>query len=339
MKQLAPLVAVAALAAVAAAPRARAAMREPVHAALSWHRLPGGESCSDAPVLERAVESRLGRKVFVPRATADVVVVARIGPARRGTGWVVDLELDTASGQVIGTRELSTADRSCSALDPSVALVVALMVDIPKSDLPKPARQPLSPPQPLPRPEKPTPIRLPVETRRAWRVHVEAAASAAVGLLPGVVGGASLGWGLKPPGFFLVELDASLYPKADTTADGLGSRFLFASAGLDLCPLEVGRSGPRLWGCLSQRVGVVTSDGFGFSEENLRQSRAFYSAGLRLRGALKLDGPLELVGSIGAEVPVTRNRFSYLDGTGRHHQLFRMAPIFGSAELGLGLSF
>lgn len=324
-----------ALAAVAAVPRARAATREPVHATLDWHRLPGGQSCSDAATLERAVESRLGRKVFVPRGAADVVVVARIGPARRGAGWVIDLELRTASGQVIGTRELTSAAPSCSALDPSVALVVALMVDIPKSDVPAPAP---APKRAVPRPEKPTPIRLPVEPARAWRVHVELAASGAVGVLPGAIAGVSLGWGLDPPGLFLIELDASLYPKADVAQNGAGSRFSLASAELDLCPLEVGRSQPWLWGCVSQRLGEISGEGFGFSE-NLRQSRAFYSAGLRARAAVELAGPLKLVGSVGGEVPVTRDRFIYRDATGRTVELFRMAPIFGSAELGLGLSF
>ena len=198
MKALGLLVA---LAAVAVAPRARAATADPVHAALEWHRLPGGQSCSDAATLERAVESRLGRKIFVARNAADVVVIARIGPARRGTGWVIDLELRTASGQVIGTRELTTGDPSCSALDPSVALVVALMGDIPKSDVPAPAPAP-APKRAVPRPERPTPIRLPVEPARAWRVQVEVAATGAIGVLPGAIAGVSLGWGLEPPGHY-----------------------------------------------------------------------------------------------------------------------------------------
>jgi hypothetical protein len=323
----------AAAAAVAVAPGARAATRAPVHAALDWHRLPGGESCSDAATLERAVESRLGRKIFVSHASADVVVVARVGPARRGTGWVADLELRTADGQVIGTRELTTADRSCSALDPSVALVVALMVDIPKSDLPRPAPTPRAPRQ-----EKPTPIRLPAEPARSWRVKVELAGSAVAGVLPGVIAGANLGWGLKPPGWPLIQIDASLYPKAEVERDGLGTRFSFASVGLDLCPFEWEGLRARVWGCLRQRLGQITGDGFGFSE-NLRQSRAFYGVGLGAGAAFRLTGPFELVAGVGAEAPITRDRFTYLDAVGHTVQLFRMAPIFGSTELGLGLSF
>lgn len=320
---------------VATATTARASPREPVHAALEWHRLPGGESCIEATALERAVETRLGRTVFVGRSSADVVIVARIGPARSGPGWVVDLELRTAEGHVIGTRELTTTDSSCSALNPSLALVVALMIDIPKSQLP-PRTVQRTPAPPL---ERPTPIRLPPERPPShWRVEVKLTATTALGLLPGVAPGARLGWGFKPPGFFLTELDATLYAKSEVRSGSVGSRFSLVSAGLYICPVSLGTSGARLWGCLSGGLGLISSEGFGFAR-NLRQNRPLYSAGLQVRAAVPLAGPLELRGGLGFGVPLTRDRFTYRTTAGREIELFRIAPIFGGGELGLGLSF
>src|SRR6186713_2884796 len=95
--------------------------------------------CMGKRELEKAVERRLKRQVF--REPAELLVEVRF--ARTESGWSAALVLFDDERRELGRRALDTAAADCSALDASLALVVALLVDSPPEPPP-----PLPPPPP-----------------------------------------------------------------------------------------------------------------------------------------------------------------------------------------------
>ncbi len=89
---------------------------------LSW-QAPAG--CSDGADVRRAVETRLRRPVFggEPTLVVDGVV------ERSEPGWRAHLTLRDATGALLGTRDVSSAEPECPSLDSRVTLVVALLID------------------------------------------------------------------------------------------------------------------------------------------------------------------------------------------------------------------
>lgn len=317
---------------------AQAQPAEPVVAGLDWRREPGAEHCLSAAGLQKAVESRLGRRVFVPLKQADVVVRARLEPADGGEGWTAELSLASAAGQPMGKRVLSTRADDCSALDASLALVVALMIDIPRSELPPPPKSTPAPPAP-----PTTQIRLPRETpapRRPWGIEGHARGVAALGLMPGAAFGLGVGVGVKPPGFWYTELDGELWAprRAESASGGSGSRFSLQTLELYLCPLALGSRGVRVRLCVGQRVGRLVADGFGY-DEDLHAPRVIYNPGMRARVSARIVGPLVVGAGVGLEAPLLRDRFVATRADGTTEQLYRMAPIVGTAAVLVGVRF
>lgn len=62
-------------------------------------------------------------------ATADLVVAGKIGRSERDV-WSASIEMRRADGASLGTRELATRSKSCSALDEPVALALGIMLDV-----------------------------------------------------------------------------------------------------------------------------------------------------------------------------------------------------------------
>ena len=114
------------------------AQDEPVLAELEW-RTPSGSNCIAAEELSAAVEARLGRTLFAAKGRADVHVTGSITEA--DGKWLVRMTLTSAQGEPMGERELESESRDCSALDDSLALVLAVMLDIPKTRIPAPPHQ------------------------------------------------------------------------------------------------------------------------------------------------------------------------------------------------------
>lgn len=307
-----------------------------VSARLDWQRGPGAETCASSEALRRAVAERLGRDPFVT-AGADVIVKGRVAPEARGQGFVVDLELLSERRVRIGTRQLSTPADDCAALDESLPLVLALMLDIPRQELaraeaaaaPPPSREPVV---------RPTPIRVPpAAPREPWRFQAAGVVNGALGLLPEPGIGLGVTLGVEPPTFWLTEVDATLWlPSKAEGADG-GTRFSLLTAGLYLCPISLAPGSLQVDACFGQRVGRLEAEGFDFSV-NRRQVRLTYALGVRGRAWLALAGPIRLGVGLGAEAPLARDEFFYRRQSGERPELFRMAPVVGTAEAVLGVS-
>jgi hypothetical protein len=298
-------------------------------------------SCLSAVALERSVEERLQRAVFRDGAPKLVVQVVF---ERRAAQWFVRIELRDAEGP-LGARELSTEAAHCSALDDSLALVVALLVETPpereSAPGPTPAAPALPPARvPVPRPAE---IRVPKETfapREAARFGVRLSALAALGLLPGTALGAELAlqaqFARVPPIVLLLE---AFIPRKETlSARDAGAELASERFGLEVCPALLAGQNARLESCLGQRVGRMRAEGFGF-DRNVATDRLHYAFSAALNSVLALGARFELSAGIRAEVPFTRDDFTVRPGGGEGEVVFRPAPLSTNLRIGLGAHF
>lgn len=311
----------------------------------------GAEACLQAEPLKRGVEKRLKRRVFVEPAQASLRLVVTF--SRQGADTEARIELSSIDGTPRGTRSL-VASGHCSALDDSLALSVALLVDQPPDPEVAPEPKPLaappsstaapavpSSPAPAapasqPRRSRPTPITLPGEVaapREPWSVHFGAAGVAAWGVLPAVTPGVALQLKLVPRHFLPILLQGEgLWPATAERDASSGARFHLFRAELALCPAL--HQGPRvaLAVCAGQKVGWLSVEGYGFDHDQ-QDRRLIFALLAGGEAKLRLFAPISLRAFLGAEVPLARDRFH--SGGRNATQLFQAAPIALLGEIGL----
>ena len=321
---------------------ASASAAEPVQAALEWQSPPEPHDCLDRGALEAAVEARLGRRVFSGAADASVRVHGRVDALAAGRGFRAELELNDAEGQRLGTRSLSSRAANCSALNESLVLVVALMVDINEEQI-EVLRQQQAPPPKDGAAAGPSEDgasrggRAPLE-RNPWRFLAGVDLVIVGRLLPDVVPGVALSGAVAPPSIGWLELSLSQLLSSDAARGDRGSRFSLRSAELYWCPFETQRFNTHVGACLGQRFGLLAVEGFGF-QQNQETSRFIYGLGAKVRASLRLLGPLTLRASAGVELPLTRDRFYFTDAAGETTLLFRPKAAVLSASAGVALQF
>lgn len=312
---------------------------------LSWIRLPGAETCVATQALARAVEERLGREVFVSAAQGDVSVEGRIEP-RRGGGWHAVLTIRDADGASLGTRELDRPDASCDAMTPALALIVAVMIDpdagrspkpaAPKSDSPpaetKIVRQEVFVPVPVPVAADPPP----------FRFEGSAALAGSVGLLPNAAVGLEASALLEPRkaipfvgfGQYWFDSTASAEGRASTSF----SMFLLGSG---FCPLwhhaQNGRG--HVYACAVGHLGILRSHPSGFDVPRSDETHIVWNGSIELRATVLVLKPFVIRGGVQGVVPILRDEFVYDRADGSQGRLFRMAPVVGMLDLGVGVEF
>lgn len=333
--------------------RAGLALDDAPRVALNVTRGDGTEACMRARALERAVERRLHEHVFVAAAAADLRIDVALGREADGA-WSAKLALHGPNGVQIGSRELDTRAPHCSALDESLVLVVALLVDSPeardalegaKASVKPHAVEPAPPGAPErapPRPKAPIPIELPPDTfapREPYRFELGASVAVLAGAIPGVPLGPELSLGVRPPHFAEVRLRAGgFFPReAHAPTADRGGRFSLLAVALDVCPLEQTTGRFRLRGCAGQRVGRVAAGGFGFQETE-RATELYYALGASVGGAFWFAPPLGLAVELGGEAPLTRDAYFSLGPSGERRKIFRASPLAGSVTAGLVLA-
>jgi hypothetical protein len=313
---------------------------EPAHltAALDVKRAPGAEQCLDAPTLAKAVDTRLGRAAF-SGASPELQVTVELERLPDGV-WRAQLLLEDAKGRALGRRELVSAEPACAALDPSLALVVALLVDAPPTPLVEPppptdTTTPL-PPRPSALPP-PTPIRIPkapAPPEEPWRLGASLSAAASLGWLPAFAPGASLALSAEPPRLPELVAFAQLFaPRRKEFPDGSGVEVSLMRVGLAVCPSLYRGTSLRLAACVGQTVGRVGATAFGF-DENRRTADLGYAVEVGGLFQVSLVGPLVFRAFSGVEMPLTRN--VYVSGPERA-VIFRSSPVAARGEMGLGV--
>jgi hypothetical protein len=312
----------------------------PPNASIEVERDAETQACAEAAQVARAVEERLGRPVFGVRSQVELHVRVRFEhePPR---SYRALLFLSDREGREVGQREISAKARHCSALDASLALVIALLVDTPPTPIPGPLPATPSagprPPSEAPR-NRPTPIALPADTyapREPWWFALTLSGVTAFGLLPGPAFGAALGFGARPPRFRQIWLSAELLPER-RLGSGPSAELSLARFGLMLCPLELGRSALQGTACVGQRVGLVSAAGAGF-DENQSTRQLAYDLALDLSGTQQLVHPLFLKLAASAELPLARPAYVSRSADGARREWFQASPVALSARLGVGL--
>jgi len=329
------------LAIVLAATLAEASAPERAFARLEFHSTEATASCIEKRELEVAVERRLRRKVF--SEPAGLVFDVRL--ARSEQGWTAELVLFDAQRRELGRRALDTKARDCSALDASLALVVALLVDSPPEPPPPvetaPAPTSAAPPAPPTPPTPPTRIELPKDThapREPWHYVPTVSFSAAFDRLPGIAFGPRAGVTFLPPSFPEFRLSAGvLLPREETTeSDEVGGTFWLLDVAFELCPLVHRSSSFRLSGCVGQSVGRLSVKGFGF-DENQEEPGLDLVITAGVSSFFTLARPFGVVLGLGAGLPLSRNTYSATTAEGERVKVWQRGYVVGSGEVGIGL--
>jgi len=114
------------LVAAAWLPCAATALARPPGVHLDWER-PVGSSCPSRSVLQTDVKALMGRRVFTPRAAAQVILRGVVEDGSDGVS--IHIEATDDSGEPLGVRDLNAAVGECAALREAIGLVLTLFVD------------------------------------------------------------------------------------------------------------------------------------------------------------------------------------------------------------------
>ncbi len=324
---------------------------------------PGTEQCMGEGALRRAVELRLRRSAF--RRDLPVTLELLIVFERGAAGWSAELTMHDGSGQFLGRRSIVTEAAHCSALDDSLALVVALLVDAPprapevsaepqpqvastvpaaRGDVASEPQPAFAPSEPLiyimpPAPHPLTTLSLPRDTaapREPWLFDVSLGAAAGVGTVPGIAPGGELGVGAHAPRLPEIRLFANWFGQRDQQRAGSnsGAHFDFSSVGLELCALDV-RVGALHWlGCAGQTIGRLQVASYGF-DQNTTSEHLTYALLARTGLRFPLVAPVGARLGVRAELPLARGVFDYGSRDGEERGLFEMKQITAVLDLGL----
>lgn len=315
---------------------------------LSWTREGGAESCASGAALSRLLEQVLGAH-STPGGSSPVLLegVAKVAPAPLRFAVRVSVR-DAQSNEIIGERELTTAEEQCSTLTPALLLVLAMSVDpsAGREGLPANVAEELkrtrdedvdvwpaspattAPPpapvtaRPAPREAETPPARKPPERRTApsaqqsrEQLQIFAALAASTGILPALAPGAGLGVGLPlRRGFSLSVALFGWYPQ--TVA--LPSSAFLDEAGVDIAASQLSGSlchgllgqGPRLALCAGFDLGLRWVHARALTNEN-NPSRAFFGPELALQGSWQLGSSWLLGAGAAAHAQLRRDRFTY----------------------------
>jgi hypothetical protein len=251
---------------------------------LEWTSAGG---CLDAVMVRTQVEEALGRAAFSETDDADLVLVGRAGPTQNGYEAVVTLS--RASGDVLGTRTLSSPSPRCDELSLGLPLALALMIDLPLREATVRVSLPVSFPPSKESPPSAARPTAPPEAASPSRLHSALVAGPVLrlGWIPNVAAGARIAAevGLGP-----LQVGAEGTWVAPSLVDDgrVSARAWGLSAAIYACPLHAITK--RLYGgaCAYAEGGGVVADGVRAAPP--RSDVAWLlAAGARLRGGVRLS--------------------------------------------------
>ena len=309
---------------------------------LAWVRLEGAESCIAGSALATRVEERLGRKVFVSAADADISVEGSVGRATK-SGFVATLRVTSRDGTILGSREVETRAERCNAIDEKLSLVISVLID-PDSDGERPA------PASTPQPPVVSPPRL-IERERVvivreaaplppepWRFDVTLAAMGTLGLQPDIGLAFAPTVVLHPPRFWSLLIGGGIAASSTILAErGARVEATLAHGTVALCPLRVGTGRVEATACAGALVGALRSRGIGFDTTT---SKTSVVAGplAAARTLLLVARPIFLSLGVGLVVPLAHAEVGYRTDAGAS-TLYRTSSVAAFGELGIGGRF
>lgn len=322
--------------------------------------MPNAESCVATQALARAVEERLGRRVFVSAAEADVSVEGRV-ERRKDKTWHAVIHVRDAKGALLGTRELDHKEPTCDGMTEPLALVIAVMIDpeaatrprpepAPTTTTPTPSTEPAAGESPAPLPTvaptattTPTstpeaPPRAPKKPREPWRFEGGADLTLATGLAPSTAVGGGVESILYPPGVPLgFRGFANVFLPTTAAKDDARATFDMLYVGGSLCPTW--RTRVNLMGCLGGQLGVLRpradTPNRGISEDIL----PIWNVIAELRLSVPIVAPIQASAGLGAALPLLRPRFEYTAADGQKGTLHQVGAVAFTGSAGLGFFF
>ncbi len=293
--------------------------------------------CIGARELASRVERILGRTFFV--ATADADIIARGAIAREEEAHVFTLELIDRAGHVIGRRQARRERGSCHALDRSIAVIIATLVELPvvqtTMQLPDEEIDPTETVDPERPPTSDAEMPL-MNEPPSWELRSGAGFALSVGLVPEIGMGGSILFGLMAERDWpALVLEARILSPTTMLDDaGLGARFFLADAHLGVCPTAT-FDVVRLGGCAEIGGGAIVADAIGLSNPRTGVITPLITA----RFALELRvviAPFELRLATGVDIPIVRDPFVRDAGTERETRIHETAPVALMTSLTIG---
>ena len=344
---------------------------------LNWVRLAGAEQCIASVDLMNRIEQRAGRILFVRSGDAVLTLDGYVRPSSGATpsGWSVTFEISDAHGKVLGRRELGVlAGSDCSVVTNAAELIFDLLLDpegvldagfplepatrrvldellhgepmeldpatLPKAKTPHTAaRLPDAPAPSAASPEPPFPAEETASESYEYQapVTLDIAGAAMLGTLPKLAAGVALnmtiptrtGWAFEL-GLLTTVAEQSVSASFESQGE---LRLSQLSGSILLCP-------PRwlsmLLVCAGGEYGRQSAVASGFRGERAPEGRDLID--LIAQGTLRVNllSWWFVRASVAVLVPMLRQDYVY-DSRDGNQQLFRVAPVAGRAELGLGL--
>lgn len=301
-----------------------AATAPPV-AVLVWDGGQVSPTCDRSDELKRNVAAYLGREAF----ETDAALTIRIGLRRSAEdrGIIADISKIGEDGKVAGVRSVS-GGANCETLDDPLTLVVALMLDAPPEEAPRPSAAALEPPAPE-EPIQPEPI---ASDASAEETNLEpgfavlsAGVGSSIGLLPFPNLGPRLQLDLKPRNFWGISISGLALLGSHTDLPSSGALdFRSIQLGAALCPLDTLRDRNWFAVCGGLEISWIEAEGSALAPHR-RKTDWTLSPSLRLQAARQLTGPFLLGGMLGVAFPISRNRYVYRDAAGSSHLAFEVA--------------
>ncbi|GAC1583802.1 MAG: hypothetical protein NVS3B20_13980 [Polyangiales bacterium] len=315
----------------------------PRTSSLSWVRLDGAEGCIAGTALARAIEVRLGRKVFVSAADADITVEGAIGPISPA-GYRATLRMTARDGHVLGTRDVETRSAQCEAIDAKLALVVSVLIDPDATQSQETAggRQAVEspPPRVFERIVVVHDHPVPSEAPPPWRFEFAVGLMATLGLQPNIGFALSPSVVVQPPGVWAILASGGV--SARTTVHAERDAIVEASLAhgvLALCPLTIDRGRVHALGCAGGIFGGLRGRGVRF--DTVTTSTSIVSGPL-LTGRLsfQIGGPLAATVGGSLIVPIARAELGYQTNglsTSTEATAFRTSAVAFAAEVSVGV--
>lgn len=293
---------------------------------------PNEPDCSSMNALMLATEQRLQRRLFVSPQKADLKVNVRFGHAEGE--WTAEIDLLTANGTHLGHRRIVSPTRECKGLDDSLALVVALMVDLTKADVSAHA---------TPEAEIPThgttEVRVPPpESTNAWSAVLSLGPLAAWGQLPKLSPGVGLTTELRARSIWALTLGVQAFPTV-TVTDGATARASFThySAQVGACWFGVHRSASDLLLCGGAQLGIVRAVGAGYATNHSALS-PLVSPFLEAESQWWPWSKVGFLVGLGASTPLVRDQFYATRADGSSAPLFKPSILVPYLHAGLCLA-
>lgn len=237
-----------------------------------------GANCATPADLSTAVEQRLQRPVFVSGAPADLKV--RVSYTFQQQHWTANVELLSARDQHLGLRRIASQNEDCASIVESLALVIALMVDITRADVEaRTVAAPSTEPTvvQVPSPDKPPSTPSISHTRSprlpSWSSLVVVGGAMNLGQFPNVGLGARVGTELWHHSTWAVKAGISAF-FPNTLEDGAYGRARYSLQSADLATC-LGALDHRLFDlalCAGASLGLKRAAGAGYRVDRVQQT-------------------------------------------------------------------